>query len=58
MTRVSFARGAAFGAVALAAMLAGCSKEEKTTTTTTPAATPTTTAAMPASAAPANWSVH
>ena len=46
MTRVSFARGAAFGAVALAAMLAGCSKEEKTTTTTTPAADPTTTAAM------------
>ena len=50
MTRVSFARGAAFGAVALAAMLAGCSKEEKTTTTTTstpmaPAASAVATAA-------------
>jgi basic membrane protein A len=43
MTRVSFARGAAFGAVALAAVLAGCSKEEKTTTTSTPAGTTTTT---------------
>ncbi len=43
MTRVSFARGAAFGAIALAAMLAGCSKEEKTTTTATPVGTTTTT---------------
>ncbi len=43
MTRVSFARGAAYGAVALAAVLAGCSKEEKTTTTSTPAGTTTTT---------------
>ena len=61
ISKRSFVQLAGFGAIAVLAAFAGCSKEEKTTTTATPSATTTTTtttttamASAPAAAAAAS----